>query len=80
MNVVERGAAARSLLDSPVWVEATDRYKRHLYEVWESCEDPEWREHHWYEIQALKKIAIHLESFVNDGVYESSKKAKWNKS
>ena len=81
MNIVEKGDAARKLMDDPIFNEAVNAYKRYIFETWsDSATDEQTRECLWIEQLALEAVIVHLDSFVNDGVYEKQKKGWNNKS
>ena len=80
MEIVDKGRAAESLKNTPVFKEAVDMYKRHIFEAWSSEETSErCRERLWIEQVALENVIAHLDSFINDGVYEKKRESRFKK-
>jgi hypothetical protein len=78
MEIVQKAEAASKFMDNPVLKEAVANYRRDLRDMWAQERDIQAREALWYEQMALDNVMVHLQSFVEDGVYERSKNVKRN--
>jgi hypothetical protein len=78
MEIVQRGIEAGKFMDNPVLKEALAQYRRDLRDLWAAETEPMAREALWYEQMALDNAMVHLQSYVEDSVYERSKNVKRN--
>ena len=76
MDAVEKGQTAAGLLENPVFKEAVANYKQYIVNEWMNEDDEVDREYRWHEQNALDNLLVHLQSFVENGVYEKSKGKK----
>jgi hypothetical protein len=78
MEIVHKAEEAARFMDNVVLKEAVANYRRDLRDMWAAESDPMAREALWFEQMALDNVMVHLQSFVEDGVYERGKKLKRN--